>query len=235
MKKNMYEASKLKFPMNLQFFAEPGDPPDEPDEPNEPDEPDDGKGKNVLTMTQAELSAKMAQEKKQGRLSILKGLGIDTDDAKTNKQIMEKFKKWSDGQKSELELAKEKAGKAEAAIKRAEMAERKLQVIADGIKATYVEDFLTIASSKVTEEKDFSDVMEEMKKDKKYKSFFSGTIIDDDDDNNDDDDDDDNPGSKGTGNASKGKKRKEKNSKYGTRLAEMSKNPNASKSSYFSK
>lgn len=232
MKKSLYDETKLKFPMNLQFFADDGDPApnDPPDEPDEPDEPDDGKGKGLLSMTQAELSAKMANEKKQGRLSILKGLGIDTDDAKTNKQIMEKFKAWSDSQKSELELAKEQASKAKAATQRAEMAERKLKVVSDGVKADFVEDFLTIASSKVTEEKTFDNVMEEMKVDKKYKSFFTST-----NNNPDEDDNDDDTGSNGTGNASKGKKRKEKNSKYGTRLAEMTRNPNSAKSSYFSK
>lgn len=214
-------------PFNLQFFAEEGGS-EENGNGGSDDASTEGKGsdeesgkeeKSEKTFTQSEVSAMMAREKKQGKNSVLKSLGFTSE--KEAKDAFNLLKALTDSQKSVEEKAKEVEGKAtkekEEAESRAMMAEAKLSCIINGVDKDAVDDVLVIAMSKVTDDKSIDDVLTEMKKEKRYASFFSSKETD------------------GTGNppghSSDGGK--SKNWDYGKTLAESNKSTSTKKKSYF--
>lgn len=184
---------KHKFlPMNLQFFADEGaggsagagsnDNAGGNDGSNTgnnegsnnngnqtPPDNDDGKS-GEKTFTQAELSAVAATEKKQGKQSILNIFGVKNE--KEAKEQAEAFKKWQESQKdTEQKLKDSQTSLAEAQAK-AQQAENKLALVTAGVNKDSLDDALAIAALKVTDDKDLAAVLEEMKKDPKYKGFF---------------------------------------------------------------
>ena len=126
------------------------------------------------TFTQEEVNRMMATEKNQGRMSVLKELGVD--DAKSAKEGLAKYKELVDAQKTDAQKASETAATEKAAREAAELKaqvlENKLSLVSLGVKSEFVDDLLLLASSKVSESKTFSDVVSDMKSDEKYKSFF---------------------------------------------------------------
>lgn len=213
-------------PFNLQYFAEEsgneenGNGSDDASE-NENNNDDSGKeDKSEKTFTQSEVSAMMAREKKQGKNSVLKSLGFTSE--KEAKDAFNLLKALTDSQKSAEEKAKEIEGKAtkekEEAETRAMMAEAKLSCVINGVDKDAVDDVLVIAMAKVTDDKSIDDVLAEMKKEKRYASFFTSKESDD-----------------GTGNppghSSDGGK--SKNWNYGKSLAESNKTTGTKKKSYF--
>lgn len=126
------------------------------------------------TFTQEEVNRMMAVEKNQGRMSVLKELGVD--DAKSAKEGLAKYKELVDAQKTDAQKASEIAATEKAAREAAELKaqvlENKLSLVSLGVKSEFVDDLLLLASSKVSESKTFSDVVSEMKADEKYKTFF---------------------------------------------------------------
>lgn len=173
---------KNLLPLNLQFFAE-----DDSDakEKNANDESNNG-GKNEgdqstetgeKTFTQSQVSAMMAKEKKEGKKSILKSLGFDSEeDAKDAFNLLKALK---DSQKSEEQKNKDDKDKAvnelNEANNRAAKAESKLTCLENGVNKDSLDDILAIASLKVTDDKNLEAVIKEMKKDKKYNSFFENS------------------------------------------------------------
>lgn len=129
-------------------------------------------GEQNKTFTQAEVSAMMAKEKNQGRLAVLKELGVE--DAKTAKEGLSKYKEYLDSQKTDLEKAQgetaaEKTARL-AAEQKAQLLENSLAAIKLGVKPDCVEDVMALATAKVSDTKSFADVMAELKT--KYPSFF---------------------------------------------------------------
>ena len=190
MKKNATE-NLLK--MNLQLFAEGGSSSsgdggndggnNNTNENNNSSEGNtdgnEGKGKKLVSMSQDELSKMMAKEKKEGRAAILRELGVNTDDAKTNKDIMEKFRNWQESQKTELDKANEKLGALEAVQKENMMLAAKVKALSLGAKPDVLDDLIALATVKVDEEHSIESILEELKS--KYPMFY---IVSSADDNN---------------------------------------------------
>lgn len=178
------------FKMNLQFFAEDGDGNngagadggtgagnqggnDGGSQGNQNNPAGDaGKpGENNKTFTQAELSAVAANEKKQGKQSIMNLFGVK--DEKEAKEQAEAFKKWQESQKDLETKLKDSQTSLNEANSKAAAAENKLTLLMAGVNKDSIEDALAIAALKVTDDKDLNAVIEEMKKEPKYKGFFT--------------------------------------------------------------
>lgn len=243
MKKKAIEnmlGNNTHLPFNLQFFADGGSNQgdggneDDPDAGGEGDDSegdegddsgsDDGKPENEKKFTQAEMTARAAKEKKQGRRSAFKEMGFK--DEKEAKAEMAEYRKWKESQmtpeqKLNAQIKDANDGKSEAE-KRAEAAENKLAALEAGVKKDAVEDAVAIAMLKVTEDKSLDDVLNEMKTEPKYKGFFDGS----------EDDDDDNNANGGTGSSVKHKKAS-KSDNIGKRLGEQASKSTVTKSNFF--
>lgn len=159
-----------KLTMNLQFFAEPGDGGNSntPNDGGTPTPNNEGgtpsnQPKNTITLTQDELSKMMTKEKKEGRAAILRELGINTDDAKTNKDVMEKFRTWQESQKTELEKAQEQLKRMGETEKKNAYLELKISALTAGANPATLDDLITLALAKVTEENTIDKVLETLK------------------------------------------------------------------------
>ena len=175
----MEDVKKLLLPLNIQFFAE--------DDGSEGD--DDGTGaegtgsgdegnqdlggegtKTGETFTQEQVNAIAAREKAQGRNAMMKLFGVK--DEKAAKEQAEAFKKWQESQKDNEQKLKDAKASASEAEKRALAAEAKCACMSAGVQKESIDDALAIASLKVTDDKDLNAVLEEMKKEPRYKGFF---------------------------------------------------------------
>ena len=163
------------------------------------------------TFTQAEVNRMMKAEKESGRRSILKELGVE--DVKSTKEALEKYQKYLDSQKSDLEKANDNLNKIQAKLtsaeSRANKAEFCLKAIAEfEANPKSADDLVAIAMTKVTDDKDIATVLKEMKENEAYNGFFakSGSSS----------------GSSGTGNPlPKGKSNNNGSESYGARLAQQ--------------
>lgn len=185
---------------------------------------DKGKGR---TFTQEQVNRMMTKEKKQGRNSVYKELGIDPKDSKSIAMV----KALIDSQKTDEEKAAEKENENQARISEAEeraaIAEAKAEAMMLGVKPQFVEDAITLALSKIDDENDIKTVIGEFKT--KYPVWFGES-------NNEGEEGKGKTGHKGTGSSVKSDKRKEGSEAkgLGARLAAQRKSGNK-KSSYWGK
>ena len=118
------------------------------------------------TYTQEEVDALCAKEKRQGKNSVLKALGLQSVDQ--GKAAIEAAQKAANANKTAEEVAAEALNAEKTARSKAEsdltVAQRTIAVMKAGFKPEYVDDVVAIASVKVTEDKDFDAVIEDMKK-----------------------------------------------------------------------
>lgn len=125
------------------------------------------------TFSQADLNRIGAQEKANGKKSILKELGFA--DEKTAKEAITKYNEWLASQKTEAEKTQEKLTQAAnaqtAAEARAALAENKVEIVKAGGLAASVDDIMAMVSVRVNDKTDFSAALEEVKK--AYPSFFT--------------------------------------------------------------
>lgn len=125
------------------------------------------------TFSQADLNRIGAQEKANGKKSVLKEWGFE--DEKSAKEALTKFKEWQASQKTEAEKIQEKITTADnaknAAEARALAAENKLEIIKAGGNATFVDDIMALVSVRVNDSTDFKAALEAVKKD--HPSFFA--------------------------------------------------------------
>lgn len=177
---------KKYLPMNLQLFAEPGqdnqnnagDNNNNNANNNSSGETNGNQGQNgnsgEKTFTQTEVNNMMTKEKNEGKRAILKSLGFK--DEEEAKKSIEEYNKYLESKKTDdvkkAEALKTAKSEKDEAIKRASLAESKLACYNAGVSKDYIDDVMLIASSKVSENKSLDKVLEEMKKDKKYESFF---------------------------------------------------------------
>lgn len=224
--KNSKNFERSLIPLNLQLFAK-----DNEDDINENDnDENDGDGKNDAdekdqnqsgkTFTQKDVTAMMAKEKNEGRKSILNALGVENvEDAQKAMKFFTKFNETFNGEKSPEEIQKILEADKSKAEQRAVDAENKLACVMAGVNKDSIEDVMAIASPKVTDDKDLSKVIEEMKTQAKYASFFSS---------------EDSGKDKGTGKDPGHGKEKEENDSRAKKLAEgIKSNSSQKKSSYF--
>lgn len=168
--------------------------------------------------TQEQLNSMMANEKRTARQAILKELGLEYKDDKDFKTQMAAIKKTLDAGKTQQQLDAEAKKVAEAARDeanaKATQLEMKVAALSAGVNPDCVDDIITLAAPKVTEEKPITRVLEELKT--KYPTMFGETQK-----------------NTGTGGSTRGSSRKSTDGEgLGSRLAKAHKNSGA-KSSYF--
>lgn len=180
------------------------------------------------TFTQEQVNRMMTREKNQGRNAAYKELGINPKDTK----MVNMFKAFVESQKTEDQKAAEKQSEEQRAIEeannRALVAEAKAEAMTMGVKAQYVEDIVTLALSKLTEDGDLKTIIGEFKT--KYPVWFGVEEEDKDDKSS-------KTGQKGTGSSVKSvdkTKKGEENKGLGQRLAAQRRGA-GKKSSYWGK
>ena len=188
---------------------------------------EDKDSKSGKTFTQDQVNRMMTREKNQGRNAVYKELGIDPKDSKT----INMFKAFIESQKTDEQKASEKEAENQSKVteaeKRAQVAEAKAEAMMLGVKSQYVDDIVTLALAKMTEDSDLKTIIGEFKT--KYPVWF-GESSEEDEKNNKDKG---KTGQKGTGSSVKtSKEDKGKEEKgLGARLAAQRKT--SKKSSYW--
>lgn len=180
----------------------------------------DDKGSKNKTFTQEQVNRMMTREKSQGRNAAYKELGIDPKDSK----MVSMFKAFIESQKTDeqktAESEAENQTKMNEAEHRAQVAEAKAEAMMLGVKTQFVDDIVTLALAKMTEDSDLKTIIGEFKT--KYSAWFGES--DEDDKNGKDKDKDkekDKTGQKGTGSSVKTSKEDKKADEkgLGARLA----------------
>ena len=172
------------------------------------------------TFSQEEVNRLLKAEKESAKKNLLKELGVE--DAKSAKEGLAKYKEILEKDKTDTQKAQDTATQAtkdkEAAEARALLAEAKVEVLSAGCKPEYLDDVITLALKRVTDDTTLADVVKEMKEDTKYAAFFGEA--------------DSGSGDKGTGGGSGYKKQQgsDKKGSLGSRLGKQvaqtsSKNP----------
>ena len=231
----------------LQFFAEDGKEDDTHEDETHEDDDDDSEGtegaeegkesgkaggkdtkKNEKSFNQAQVNKMMTREKNQGRNSVYKELGIDPKDSKAVAAIKAFIESQKTDEQKQAEKDAEAQSKAREAEQRAQVAEAKAEAMMLGVKTQYVDDVVTLALAKMTEDSDLKTIIGEFKT--KYPVWFGESDKDDKDDKGKG-----KTGQKGTGstvkNSDKSKKGDE-NKGLGARLAAQRKS-GSKKSSYW--
>ena len=178
---------------------------------------DDKGGKSGKTFTQEQVNKMMTREKNQGRSAALKELGIDPKDSK----MVAMVKALIESQKTDEQKAAEKdienQTKMNEAEQRAQVAEAKAEAMMLGVKTQYVDDVVTLALAKMTEDSDLKTIIGEFKT--KYPVWFGES---EDDDKSGKDKEKSKTGQKGTGSSVKTSKEDKGNGEekgLGARLA----------------
>lgn len=189
---------------------------------------DDKGSKSGKTFTQDQVNRMMTREKNQGRNAVYKELGIDPKDQK----MVNMFKAFVESQKTDEQKASEKdaenQSKMNEAEKRAQVAEAKAEAMMLGVKTQYVDDVVTLALAKVTEDSDLKTIIGEFKT--KYPVWFGESSEEDGKGKKDSG----KTGQKGTGSSIKNSDKEKKdgeNKGLGARLAAQRKT--GKKSSYW--
>lgn len=136
----------------------------------------EGGGSSPRTFTQEDVNRLLKAERESSKKSLLRELGVE--DAKTAREGLVRYKEILDKDKSEAERAEESlAAETKAKLEaegRAQMAEAKLEILSSGGKREYLDDLITLALPRVSEDKNLPTVVKEMKEDSKYQVFFQG-------------------------------------------------------------
>lgn len=189
------------------------------------------KGNAGKTFTQDQVTKMMTREKNQGRNAALKELGIDPKDTKAIAMV----KALIDSQKTDEQKAAEKESenqtKMNEAEQRAQIAEAKAEAMMLGVKTQYVDDVVTLALAKMTEDSDLKTIIGEFKT--KYPVWF-GESSDDEDNEDKNGKGKGKAGQRGTGSSVKNsnKEKKDEEKGLGARLAAQRKS-GGKKSSYW--
>ena len=188
-----------------------------------------GKGASKV-FTQEQVTKISTREKNQGRAAALKEMGIDPKDTK----MIAMIKAFVDSQKTDDQRAAEQQAEAQKQNaeneRRLAIAEAKAEAMMQGVKTQYVDDIVTLALAKVSDDSDLKTIIGEFKT--KYPVWFGES----EEDENDKDKGKGKTGQRGTGSSvksnDKDKKGDEKGKGIGARLAAQRKSGN-SKSSYW--
>lgn len=179
-----------------------------------------GTGKKERTFSQDQVTKMMTREKNQGRSAALKELGIDPKDSK----MVAMVKAMIEAQKSDEQKKLEEQQANDTALKeaqdRAAIAEAKAEAMQLGVKSQYVEDAITLALSKMSDDTDLKTILGEFKT--KYPIWFEES----------NEDEDKSIGKRGTGASvkSKGSKEGKGATSMGARLAAQRKTNKGTKS-----
>lgn len=182
------------------------------------------------TFTQEQVNKMMTREKNQGRNAVYKELGIDPKDSKAIAMVRALIDSQKTDEQKAAEAASETQAKVTEAEQRAQVAEAKAEAMMLGVKSQYVDDVVTLALAKMTDDSDLKTIIGEFKT--KYPVWFGESGKEDDDK----DKSKSKTGQKGTGSSVKdsGKEKGGENKSLGARLAAQRKTGNK-KSSYWGK
>ena len=142
----------------------------------------DDKSKSGKTFTQEQVNKMMTREKNQGRSAALKELGIDPKDSKMVAMVKALIESQKTDEQKAAEKDAENQSKMNEAEKRAQVAEAKAEAMMLGVKTQYVDDAVTLALAKMTEDSDLKTIIGEFKT--KYPVWFGESDDDDDKDKN---------------------------------------------------
>lgn len=245
----MFRTGATLFPINLQFFAADGagaggtgdngagengnqsqNQNTNTDTNTNTDGNNGGSGDKAgeKTFTQEDLNRVGKQEKESGRKSMLKALGFE--DEESAKEAITKYNEYLESQKTEEQKKNEALTKAtndaKASEQRALRAEAKVAALVLGANPEVVDDLITLALTKVTDDKDLDTVMKEMQGNSAFSSFFNKT----------ENEEENSKGKKGTGsNVGTGSTGSGGGSSLASRLAGKGTSSGGKKSSYFTR
>lgn len=162
--------------MNLQLFGENGEGSggegagnanqqnNNQQNSNQNNQNSDG-GAGEKTYTQAQVNVMLANEKRQGKQSILRALGIkDVNEGKSKMQQQQQTNQQQLDEENQAAQLLSNARQAQInAEARAQAAERKLSVLKAGVRPEFVDDVVYIATGKATDAEDFDEVITAMK------------------------------------------------------------------------
>lgn len=187
------------------------------------------KGNAGKTFTQDQVNRMMTREKNQGRNAVYKELGIDPKDTKAIAMVKALIDSQKTDEQKTAEKESENQTKMNEAEQRAQVAEAKAEAMMLGVKTQYVDDVVTLALAKMTEDSDLKTIIGEFKT--KYSVWFGESSYDDDKDKNKGKG---KTGQKGTGSSVKSDKENkgEENKGLGARLAAQRKS-SGKKSNYW--
>lgn len=137
----------------------------------------DDKGKSGKTFTQEQVNKMMTREKNQGRSAALKELGIDPKDSKMVAMVKALIESQKTDEQKAAEKDAENQTKMNEAEQRAQVAEAKAEAMMLGVKTQYVDDVVTLALAKMTEDSDLKTIIGEFKT--KYPAWFGESGDDD--------------------------------------------------------
>lgn len=137
----------------------------------------DDKGKSGKTFTQEQVNKMMTREKNQGRSAALKELGIDPKDSKMVAMVKALIESQKTDEQKAAEKDAENQTKMNEAEQRAQVAEAKAEAMMLGVKTQYVDDVVTLALAKMTEDSDLKTIIGEFKT--KYPVWFGESEDDD--------------------------------------------------------
>lgn len=138
---------------------------------------DDKGGKSGKTFTQEQVNKMMTREKNQGRSAALKELGIDPKDSKMVAMVKALIESQKTDEQKAAEKDAENQTKMNEAEQRAQVAEAKAEAMMLGVKTQYVDDVVTLALAKMTEDSDLKTIIGEFKT--KYPVWFGESEDDD--------------------------------------------------------
>ena len=146
---------------------------------NDKDDKSGGKEdkKTGKTFSQEQVNKMMAREKNQGRNAALKELGIDPKDPKAVAAVKALIESQKTDEQKQAEKDAEAQTKAREAEQRAQIAEAKAEAMMLGVKTQYVDDVVTLALAKMTEDSDLKTIIGEFKT--KYPIWFGESEEDD--------------------------------------------------------
>lgn len=196
-----------------------------------------GGGQNEKTFTQDEVTRMMTTEKRQGKNSVYRQLGLDPNTA-TEEDIANAIKGYTEYQNSKKSEAEKAAAKAledqkklEAATQQLFLANAKVKAMQLGVQPQFVDDVVTLASTKLGEDEKtdldaLAKAVGELKA--KYPTWFGQS-----DDGDGKAKNKNNAGMRGTGSsASSSSQKKDEDTSMGARLAAQRKQTNK-KSSFW--
>lgn len=137
----------------------------------------DDKSKSGKTFTQEQVNKMMTREKNQGRNAALKELGIDPKDSKMVAMVKALIESQKTDEQKAAEKDAENQTKMNEAEHRAQVAEAKAEAMMMGVKTQYVDDMVTLALAKMTEDSDLKTIIGEFKT--KYPAWFGESEDDD--------------------------------------------------------
>ena len=128
---------------------------------------DNSKQQTEKTFTQRQVNAMMSKEKRQGRAAAYAELGIDPKD----KSLLNIIKAITGSQnQNQNQQSSVDQKKIEEAENRAMVAEAKAEAMILGANSAYIDDIVSLALTKVTDDTDIKTVIEELKT--KYPVWF---------------------------------------------------------------